>query len=78
MFWIRNTPFFESILRLDVLFLNAFFMTKTAMKLPDSNFFPSILFRSPPNYTLYEQAHVENTFLSITNATVSHELRNPL
>ena len=27
---------------------------------------------------LYEQVFAENEFLSITNATVSHELRNPL
>ena len=27
---------------------------------------------------LYEQVHAENQFLAITNATVSHELRNPL
>ena len=27
---------------------------------------------------LYEQVHAENEFLAITNATVSHELRNPL
>jgi signal transduction histidine kinase len=27
---------------------------------------------------LYEQVHSENQFLAITNATVSHELRNPL
>ena len=26
----------------------------------------------------YDQAHCENQFLAITNATVSHELRNPL
>mmetsp|Transcript_17668 Transcript_17668/g.27354 ORF Transcript_17668/g.27354 Transcript_17668/m.27354 type:complete len:92 (+) Transcript_17668:930-1205(+) len=27
---------------------------------------------------LYQKANAENEFLSITNATVSHELRNPL
>ena len=27
---------------------------------------------------MYEQLHAENQFLAITNATVSHELRNPL
>jgi hypothetical protein len=27
---------------------------------------------------LYEDVHAENQFLAITNATVSHELRNPL
>lgn len=27
---------------------------------------------------MYEQVHAENEFLAITNATVSHELRNPL
>jgi len=27
---------------------------------------------------LYEQVFAENQFLAITNATVSHELRNPL
>jgi len=27
---------------------------------------------------MYEQVHAENQFLAITNATVSHELRNPL
>jgi len=27
---------------------------------------------------LYDQVHAENQFLAITNATVSHELRNPL
>ena len=27
---------------------------------------------------MYEDVHAENQFLSITNATVSHELRNPL
>lgn len=27
---------------------------------------------------LYEQVNAENQFLAITNATVSHELRNPL
>jgi signal transduction histidine kinase len=27
---------------------------------------------------MYEKVHAENEFLAITNATVSHELRNPL
>ena len=27
---------------------------------------------------MYEQVHNENQFLAITNAAVSHELRNPL
>ena len=27
---------------------------------------------------MYEQVHNENQFLAITNATVSHELRNPM
>jgi signal transduction histidine kinase len=27
---------------------------------------------------MYEQVYAENEFLAITNATVSHELRNPL
>jgi signal transduction histidine kinase len=30
------------------------------------------------NEIMYEQVHAENEFLAITNATVSHELRNPL
>lgn len=30
------------------------------------------------NQIMYEQVHAENEFLAITNATVSHELRNPL
>jgi signal transduction histidine kinase len=30
------------------------------------------------NQILYEQVYAENEFLAITNATVSHELRNPL
>jgi len=27
---------------------------------------------------LYDDVHAQNEFLAITNATVSHELRNPL
>jgi len=27
---------------------------------------------------MYEDVHAQNEFLAITNATVSHELRNPL
>ena len=27
---------------------------------------------------MYDQVNAENEFLAITNATVSHELRNPL